>query len=238
MEKRPLVAIAGTGSGLGAALAHRFARENYDIALLARRKDVTQQLADELNAAGHQARAWSCDLTDPTAVGATFSAIRDAQAAPDILIYNAGAFRLGGLLDIDPAVFHESWKINCYGAFLACREVLPAMVEAGSGTVLLSGATAARRGSAGFASLAVGKFGLRALAQSMAREFGPQGIHVAHVVIDGQIDTPRLREYAPERSAETLLNPYAIAESYWQLHRQHPSAWTLELDLRPSVESF
>ena len=112
------------------------------------------------------------------------------------------------------------------------------MVDAGRGTVLLTGATAALRGGARFSALAVGKFGLRALAQSMAREFGPQGTHVAHVVIDGQIDTPRVREMSPDREDHTMLSPDAIAETYWQLHSQDRTAWTLELDLRPAVESF
>jgi NAD(P)-dependent dehydrogenase (short-subunit alcohol dehydrogenase family) len=112
------------------------------------------------------------------------------------------------------------------------------MLERGSGTVILTGATAALRGSARFSALAVGKFGLRALAQSMAREFGPQGIHVAHVVIDGQINTQRVREMSSEREEHTMLSPDAIAETYWKLHTQDPTAWTLELDLRPAVESF
>jgi len=124
------------------------------------------------------------------------------------------------------------------GAFYTAREVLPAMVDAGRGTILLTGASAALRGKARFSALAVGKFGLRALAQSMAREFGPQGIHVSHVIIDGQINTPRIKEMSPDREEHTLLSPDAIAETYWQLHSQDRTAWTLELDLRPSVESF
>jgi NAD(P)-dependent dehydrogenase (short-subunit alcohol dehydrogenase family) len=112
------------------------------------------------------------------------------------------------------------------------------MVEVGRGTVLLTGATASLRGSARFSALAVGKFGLRALAQSMAREFGPQGVHVAHVIIDGQINTPRMREMSPDREEHTMLSPEAIAEIYWQLYSQDPTAWTLELDLRPAVETF
>ncbi len=124
------------------------------------------------------------------------------------------------------------------GAFYAAQQVLPAMVEAGRGTVVLTGATASLRGSARFSALAVGKFGLRALAQSMAREFGPQVVHVAHVVIDGQINTPRVREMRPDREEHAMLSPDAIAETYWRLYTQDPTAWTLELDLRPSVESF
>lgn len=124
------------------------------------------------------------------------------------------------------------------GAFYAAQQVLPAMLKAGRGTILLTGASAALRGKANFSALAVGKFGLRALAQSMAREFGPRGVHVAHVIIDGQINTPRMREMMPDREEHTLLSPDAIAETYWQLHFQEQTAWTLELDLRPSVESF
>jgi NAD(P)-dependent dehydrogenase (short-subunit alcohol dehydrogenase family) len=124
------------------------------------------------------------------------------------------------------------------GAFYAAQQVLPAMVEAGRGSVLLTGATASMRGSARFSALAVGKFGLRALAQSMAREFGPQGVHVSHVIIDGQINTPRIQETSPDREDHTMLSPEAIAETYWQLHSQDRTAWTLELDLRPAVESF
>jgi NAD(P)-dependent dehydrogenase (short-subunit alcohol dehydrogenase family) len=124
------------------------------------------------------------------------------------------------------------------GAFYAGHEVLPAMVEAGRGTILLTGASAALRGKARFSALAVGKFGLRALAQSMAREFGPQGIHVSHVIIDGQINTPSIREMSPDREEHTLLSSDSIAETYWQLHAQDRTAWTLEADLRPSVEGF
>ena len=124
------------------------------------------------------------------------------------------------------------------GAFYAAQQVLPAMVEAGRGTVLLTGATAAMRGGARFSALAVGKFGLRALAQSMAREFEPQGVHVAHVAVDGQIDTPRVREMSPGREDHTLLSPDAVAEAYWKRHAQESTAWMLELDLRPAVESF
>jgi len=139
---------------------------------------------------------------------------------------------------MDPERFESAWRANCLGGFLAAREVLPAMLERGSGTILMTGATAALRGGARFAGLAVGKFGLRALAQSMAREFGPRGIHVAHFVIDGQIATPGALEGQPGRGEETFLAPAAIAETYWQVHRQDPSAWSLEVDLRPHVEKF
>jgi NAD(P)-dependent dehydrogenase (short-subunit alcohol dehydrogenase family) len=145
---------------------------------------------------------------------------------------------MGGILEVSPEDFERCWKVGCHGAFLCAREVLPAMVERGAGTILLSGATAALRGSARFSCLAVGKFGLRALGQAMARELGERGIHVAHVIIDGQIDSEHVRSRSPHRPASSFLAPDAIAETYWQLHAQHPTAWTQELDLRPASEKF
>ena len=231
-------AVLGVGPGLGAAVARRFAREGFAVALMARREESVAGVRGEIEAAGGTALAVSADATDPASVAAAFDRVRAELGEPEVFVYNAGAFQVGGILEISPEKFDECFKANCAGAFYAAQQVLPAMVEAGRGTVLLTGATAALRGGARFSALAVGKFGLRALAQSMAREFGPQGIHVAHAVIDGQIDTPRVREMSPGREDHTMLSPDAIAETYWQLHSQHPSAWTLELDVRPLVESF
>jgi NAD(P)-dependent dehydrogenase (short-subunit alcohol dehydrogenase family) len=205
---------------------------------MARRTESVAGVRGEIEAAGGTALAVSADATDPASVAAAFDEVRDGLGDPEVFVYNAGAFQMGGILDLSPEKFDVCFKANCAGAFYAARQVLPAMVEAGRGTVLLTGATAALRGGARFSALAVGKFGLRALAQSMAREFGPQGIHVAHAVIDGQIDTPRVREMSPGREDHTMLSPDAIAETYWQLHSQDRTAWTLELDLRPAVESF
>jgi NAD(P)-dependent dehydrogenase (short-subunit alcohol dehydrogenase family) len=231
-------AILGVGPGLGAAVARRFAREGFAVALMARREESVAGVREEIEGAGGTALPVSADATDPASVAAAFDEVRSNLGAPGVFVYNAGAFQMGGILDLSPEKFDECFKANCAGAFYAAQQVLPAMVEAGRGTVLLTGATAALRGGARFSALAVGKFGLRALAQSMAREFGPQGVHVAHVVVDGQIDTPRVREMSPGREDHTMLSPDAIAETYWQLHSQHPTAWTLELDLRPAVESF
>lgn len=231
-------AILGVGPGLGAAVARRFAREGFAVALMARREGSAAGVREEIEGAGGTALPVSADATDPASVAAAFDQIRSNLGAPEVFVYNAGAFQMGGILDLSPEKFDECFKANCAGAFYAAQQVLPAMVEARRGTVLLTGATAALRGGARFSALAVGKFGLRALAQSMAREFGPQGIHVAHIVVDGQIDTPRVREMSPGREDHTMLSPDAIAETYWQLHAQDRSAWTLELDLRPAVESF
>jgi NAD(P)-dependent dehydrogenase (short-subunit alcohol dehydrogenase family) len=233
-----VAAVLGVGPGLGASVAHRFAREGFAVALMARSEQSVAGAREEIEGDGGTALPVSIDATDPVSVASAFETIRADLDDPEVFVYNAGAFEMGGILEIEPERFDECFRANCAGAFYAARQVLPAMVERGRGTILLTGATAALRGSARFSALAVGKFGLRALAQSMAREFGPQGVHVAHVIIDGQINTPRVRGRYPDREEHTMLSSDAIAETYWQLHSQDSTAWTLELDLRPSVERF
>ncbi len=236
---RKVATVLGVGPGLGAAIAGRFAREGYAVGLMARSDGSMSEAREEIVGAGGEALAVTADATDAASVARAFDEVRGSLGDPEVFVYNAGAFRLGGILELTPEDFDRCWKANCAGAFYAAQSVLPAMLERGRGTVILTGATAALRGSARFSALAVGKFGLRALAQSMAREFGPQGIHVAHVVIDGQINTQRVREMSGgDREEHTMLSPDAIAETYWRLHTQDPTAWTLELDLRPAVESF
>jgi len=233
-----VAAVLGVGPGLSAAVARRFVSEGFGVALMARREESVARVREEIEDGGGTALPVLADATDPGSVAAAFERVRGELGDPEVFVYNAGAFRLGGILDLSPQQFDECFRANCAGAFYAAQQVLPAMVEAGRGTILLTGASAALRGKANFSALAVGKFGLRALAQSMAREFGPQGIHVSHVIVDGQINTPRVREMFPDREDHTLLSPDAIAETYWLLHSQDPTAWTLELDLRPAVESF
>jgi NADP-dependent 3-hydroxy acid dehydrogenase YdfG len=228
--------IVGVGPGLGAAVARRFAREGYAVGLAARRKEALAPFETELAGVGVKVASAACDATDAFSVKSALASLRERLGACDALVYNAGAFEMGSILDITPEQLDRCWKANCAGALYAAQQVLPDMLAEKSGTILLTGATASMRGSARFACLAVGKFGLRALAQSMARELGPQGVHVAHVVIDGQIDSERARSAA--RPIEQVLSPEAIAETYWQLHRQPASAWTLEMDLRPNVEKF
>lgn len=237
-ENRDITCIVGVGPGLGAALANRFADAGHAIALMSRSARHREPIAKAINARGGKALGYDCDAGKPESVTAAFAHVRDTLGPPGTLIYNAGSYAPGGILEMDPERFESAWRANCFGGFLCSREVLPHMLESGGGTLLFTGATAALRGGAGFAGLAVGKFGLRALAQSLAREFGPRGIHVAHAVIDGQIATPSARERQPDRAAETYLAPEDIAETYWQLYCQPRSAWTLELDLRPHVESF
>jgi NAD(P)-dependent dehydrogenase (short-subunit alcohol dehydrogenase family) len=239
-----VLALMGVGPGLGTSIPLRFAREGWSVGLVARNQsnlDATRAALEKDGAAnGTNIVTAAADGTDAGQTGSAFDRIREGLGDPDVLVYNAGAFMLGGILDLSEEDFVRSWEANCLGAFLAVRQVLPAMVKAGRGTILLTGATGSLRGGANFSCLAVGKFGLRALGQSLAREFGPQGIHVAHVVVDGQIANPRtLERFAgAERPEDSFLSADAIAETYWQLHAQHPTAWSQEVDLRPYLEKF
>jgi NAD(P)-dependent dehydrogenase (short-subunit alcohol dehydrogenase family) len=236
MSESETAVVVGVGPGLGVALVRAFARAGMNVAMAARGEERlaslrTQDLGDGI-------KAYPCDSTDPGAVEALFEQASAELGAPDLVVYNAGAFRPGSILDIAAEEFERCWKVGCQGGFLVGQAAAKRMVPRGHGTVLFTGATAALRGSANFANLAVPKFGLRALAQSMARELGPQGIHVAHVVIDGQIDSERSHHLLEERGPDSLLAPDDIAETYLHLHRQAKSAWTQELDLRPWVERF
>ena len=167
-----------------------------------------------------------------------FRRIEADLSEPDLVIFNAGTFEPGEVLDISPEDFERCWKIGCLGGFLVGQEAARQMLPRGHGTIIFTGATAALRGSKGFANLAVPKFGLRALAQCLARELGPKGIHVAHVIIDGQIESERYAQLSKDRGPDALLKPKDIAEAYMTLHRQDRSAWTQEMDLRPWVEKF
>ncbi len=232
--------VVGVGPGLGTALARRFARAGMNVAMATRNTDKLTGLVAEL--AG-KARAYACDATDERAVTKLFADVVLDFSAPRLVVFNAGAFVRKSILDTTAEEFERCWRTACLGGFLVGREAVRVMLAAHTGgkhrgTVIFTGATASLRGSAMFHNLAVGKFGLRALAQSTAREFQTQGIHIAHVIIDGQIAGERPGHSAAERGEDAVLAPNAIAESYYQLHLQPPSAWTLELDLRPYVEKF
>ncbi|MGB3513627.1 MAG: SDR family NAD(P)-dependent oxidoreductase [Microcoleaceae cyanobacterium] len=238
MNQGKVAAILGVGPGLGAAVAHRFARENFAIAMMARKAEKLKLIHSEILQLGVPVLSIPTDATNQTSVTNAFTEVKEELGIPDVFVYNVGIFEIAGILELTPEKFLDCWKINCFGAFLAVQQVLPGMLEKGRGTILLTGATASTRGSAKFAALAVGKFGLRALAQSLAREFSPQGIHVAHIMIDGLINTNKVREMFPDRDPQTMLSPESIAENYWQIYQQQPTTWTLELDLRPASEQF
>lgn len=219
--------VVGAGRGLGAAVVRRFAREGFSVAAVAR---------SEITLAGLEAKPFTSDTTDPASVSSTAKAIITSLGPIDVLVYNAGAFQMGSVLELSAADFERCWRANCLGGFLWAREVAGDMVKQGSGTIIFTGATAALRGGAKFSALAVGKFGLRALSQSLARELGDKGVHVAHAIIDGQIESVRTKQSG--RDVHTVLSPDAIADAYWYLHAQDRSAWTQELDLRPNVEKW
>ncbi len=236
---RPEVAIViGAGPGLGSALARRFARAGMQVAVARRNADKLATLTREL---GGNAHAYACDATDESAVRQLFASVAANLGVPTLAVFNAGAFVRKGVLDTSVEEFERCWRVACLGGFLVGREAARAMLARNAehkGTLIFTGATASLRGGAQFHNLAVGKFGLRALAQSMAREFQPQGIHVAHVVIDGQIAGERAGHSIAERGKNAVIDPAAIAETYYQLHLQPRSAWSFEVDLRPYVEKF
>jgi NAD(P)-dependent dehydrogenase (short-subunit alcohol dehydrogenase family) len=223
--------VVGTGPGLGAALVRAFAGAGYKVIAAARSASSLASLSSD------RVILADCDATLPADVERVFDLA--AQHGPlSVAVFNAGAFVRGSVLDTEPEEFERCWRVGCFAGFLVGREAARRMVEQGIGTILLTGATASLRGGAGFVNLASPKFGLRAVAQSLARELGPKGIHVAHVIIDGQIHSERYAHLAAERGPDSLLEPDAIAKTYLELHRQPRSAWTHELDLRPWSEKF
>ncbi|HKE44113.1 MAG TPA: SDR family NAD(P)-dependent oxidoreductase [Steroidobacteraceae bacterium] len=224
--------VVGVGPGLGTALVNGFAREGYTVFAAARKP-----AADTPAPGGGKVVHVTCDATDPAQVEELFA--RAARGGTlRVAVFNAGTFQRGTVVETDPAEFERCWKVGCFGGFLVGRAAAKRMLEHGAGTILFTGATASLRGGAGFVNLASPKFALRAVAQSLARELGPKGIHVAHVIIDGQIHSDRYAHLAGERGPDSLLEPGAIAEAYLALHRQPRNAWTQELDLRPWVERF
>ena len=241
-ERPPVAVIAGVGEGLGFALGRRFAQAGYNVALAARTADRLARLAGEIRKAGHRAIPVPTDLREEQEVLALFDALESEHGPVEVVIYNAGANFRASILETPADTFEKIWRLGCYAGFLVGREAARRMVPRGKGTILFTGATASVRGGAQFAAFAAAKNALRAVAQSMARELGPRGIHVAHVVIDGMIDTAAVRARFPDRvrdlGPEAMLSTDAIAELYHQIHAQPRTAWTLEADLRPYGEKF
>ena len=237
MTDRETAIIVGVGPGLGAALARRFAKAGMQVAVAARTPGKLETLAAELGEFGGVGKAYGCNATKDDEVDSMFAAVTSEFGPPDLVVYNASGRVRKSVLEIETEEFISAWRYACLGGFVVGRAAARSMVPREQGTILFTGASASVKGFAGSAGFAVGKFGLRGLSQSMARELQPKGIHVAHVVIDGGIWTDR-RAPDPDQPDDHLLSPDDIAESYYALHRQPRSAWSQEIDVRPWVEKF
>ncbi len=236
------VVIGGVGEGLGFALSARFARAGQPVVMLARTQDKLDRFADSIRGGGGIAMGLATDVRDEEKMIAAFQHAIDRHGVLAAAIFNAGANHRKPVLEITGDVFEKVWRLACFGAFVFGREAARHMVPRGAGTILFTGATASLRGGAQFAAFAAAKFGARAIAQSMARELGPKGIHVASVMIDGGIDMPAIhRRY--DLAGKTIppdgrLKPAAIAETSFQIHKQQRSAWTMETEVRSYCEPF
>ncbi|MEQ9509698.1 MAG: SDR family oxidoreductase [Alloalcanivorax xenomutans] len=239
---KPAMLVVGAGDATGGAIARRFAREGYVACVSRRKKEALADLVARIEAEGGEARAFGSDARDEEQAVALVDTIEQEVGPLEVLVFNIGANVNFPIRDTTARVYRKVWEMAAYAGFLAGREAARVMVPRGRGTIIFTGATASLRGGRGFSAFAGAKFALRALAQSMARELGPEGIHVAHSIIDGAIDTAFIRDIFPQRYAhkeqDGILNPEHIADAYWTLHQQPRDTWTHELDLRPWMETF
>lgn len=232
--KKPLCVVVGVGPGNGAALARAFSEAGMALALLARRTEFTAKLAGELG----DARAYACDVADPASVAAAFKAIRADMGDAATLVFNAGSGVWGDVESIGLDDFEASWRVNALGALAVSQQVIPAMKAAGAGSIIFIGATASRRGTPRTAAFAPAKAAQRSLAESMARSLGPQGIHVALIVIDAVVDLPRTRQAMPDKPDDFFIKPADMAASAVWLAQQPRSAWSFEIEVRPFGETW
>ncbi len=237
--------LVGAGDAIGAAVARRFARGGYKVCVARREAAKSQGLLDEAKAAGQDIRAFSVDARNEAEVQGLFARV-EAEVGPlDICLFNAGSNVNKPVLETTEKLFFKAWELACYAGFLVGREAARHMVPRGRGSILFTGATASIRGGSGFAAFAAAKFGLRAVAQSMARELGPKNIHVVHLLIDAGVDSEAIHQRmrargidAKDIAADSLTKTESIAEAYWFTHHQARDGWTHELDLRPFVEKW
>jgi NADP-dependent 3-hydroxy acid dehydrogenase YdfG len=232
-----LAVVVGVGPGLGSAIARRFAAE-YTVALVARNADYLAKVAAEIAAAGGNAYPVPANTAEESAIASAFETIRRELGDPEVLVYNAAMRPFGRLMETKASTFENTWRVNAFGAFLCSQQVVPAMLKAGRGTILFTGATAGVKPYPTSAAFGPAKFAMRGLAQVMARDLQPQGIHVAYINVDGAIDMPFIRQRFPDLKEEDMLKPAAIADAYWYVAHQDPSCWTQELDVRPFKEKF
>jgi NAD(P)-dependent dehydrogenase (short-subunit alcohol dehydrogenase family) len=237
MPAKKIATVIGVGPGLGAALARRFAQE-YTVAMVARDGDKLAELVREIAAGGGESIAVPADVSKEQEIVAAFDRIRRELGDTEVLLYNAAMRPFGTLMDTKPSTFENTWRVGAFGAFLAAQQVVPAMLRNNRGVILFTGATAGVKPFGTSAAFGPAKFAMRGLAHVMARDLGPKGIHVAWINVDGAIDTPVIRQRFPQLKDEDMLKPSAIADTYWHLAHQHPSAWTLDIDVRPFKEKF
>lgn len=244
MEKnvQKVAVVIGAGDATGGAIAKRFAREGYVAVVTRRHQEALAPLVQEIEESGARSFGFGCDARDEEAMCRLFTKIEAEIGEIAVVVFNIGANVRFPVTETTGRVYRKVWEMAAFAGFLAGREAARVMLPRARGTIIFTGATASLRGGSGFCAFSGAKFALRALAQSMARELGPKGIHVAHTVIDGAIDTAFIRDNFPERYAlkeqSGILNPEHIAEQYWQLHQQPRDSWTHELDLRPWLETF
>lgn len=241
-KNKKVVLVVGAGDATGGAIARRFAREGYVACVTRRHADKLQPLVDSIRAEGGEAHGFASDARKEDEVAELVETIERDIGPIEAFVFNIGANVPCSILEETARKYFKIWEMACFAGFLTSQAVARRMVTRERGTLLFTGATAGLRGAAGFAAFAGAKHGIRALAQSMARELGPRNIHVAHVVVDGAIDTEFIRDSFPERYAlkdqDGILDPEHIAENYWYLHSQPRDAWTFELDLRPWMERW
>jgi NAD(P)-dependent dehydrogenase (short-subunit alcohol dehydrogenase family) len=244
-RKSGVALLVGAGDAIGAAVARRFAAGGYPVCVARRSAEKSQSLVQEIVSSGGVAHAVSTDVRNEEAVQALFAHVEAELGSVEVCLFNAGANVKSPLIDTSARLFFKAWELACYAGFLTGREAARYMVPRGRGTILFTGATASVRGGSGFAAFAAAKFGLRAVAQSMARELAPKNIHVAHLVIDGAIDSEAIHRrlsaatgVMPDLAPDSLIQTSSVAEAYWALHNQSRDGWTHELDLRPYSERW
>ena len=244
-DRAPVALVVGAGDYIGAAIAKRFAAGGFTLAVGRRKADKLASLVAEIEAKGGRAHAFALDARSEENVQEVFASVERSLGALEVVVFNVGANVSFPITETTSRVLRKVWEMACLGGFLTGREAARVMRPRRRGSIFFTGATASMRGGKGYAAFASAKFGLRALAQSMARELGPENIHVAHLVIDAGVDTAWVRERIAasgrdpaQLPPDALMNPASVGDAYWMLHHQTPDAWTFELDLRPHRESW